>query len=176
LRRHDAWLSAAMQLVAIAAWPVVPLWLAIARVRQLVELACDEAAVAGADATERRRYGHALLDIAAWRSVDLAPFGAGELHFGSTLRARIEALASQRHWPPVAQAIALSLAPIALIAACGGSAPPPAVAPGASSSGSAGDDKDYGYDFEVDSAKTGATAPASPPSHIAVQDGRVPPE
>jgi Zn-dependent protease with chaperone function len=161
LRRRDGWLSAAMQLLAIAAWPVVPLWLAIARVRQLVELACDEAALAGADASERRRYGHALLDIAAWRSLAVAPLGAGELHFGSTLRARIEALASQRHWPPAAQAIALSLSPIALIAAC---------------AAAGGEDRDYGYAFAADPAKTGAAAPASTPSPEAVQDGRVPPE
>jgi hypothetical protein len=166
LRRGDAWLSAAMQILAIAAWPVVALWIAIARVRQLIELACDEAALAGADATERRRYGHALLDIAAWQSLAAAPLGAGELHFGSTLRARIEALVSQRHWPTAAQALVLSFAPILLLAAC-----PAARAPVASS-----DDKDYGYEFQTDPAKTGATALASPPSPDAEHPDRIPPE
>lgn len=159
LRRGDAWLSAAMQLLAIAAWPVVALWIAIARVRQLIELACDEAALAGADAAERRRYGHALLDIAAWRSLTDAPL-AGELHFGSTLRARIEALASQRHWPAAAQALVLSFAPIALLAAC-----PAARAP-----------EDYGYEFAPDQAKTGATAPASPPVPDPKHPDRIAPE
>jgi hypothetical protein len=170
LGRRDAWLSLAMQLLAVVAWPVVPLWIAMARVRQLVELACDEAALAGADASERRRYGHALLDMAEWRSFAVVPLGAGELHFGSTLRARIEALASQRHWPLVAQALVASLAPIALLIACGGAAPRAASAPGAS-----GDDTGYGYEFEVDSAKASAAAVPAPPQPLA-EGGRVPPE
>jgi len=167
LRRGDAWLSAAMQLLAVAAWPVAPLWIAIARVRQLVELACDEAALAGADADERRRYGHALLDMAEWRSLAVAPLGAGELYFGSTLRARIEALASQRHWPLAVQALALSVAPIALLVACGGSAPSPA-AP------AAGGDDGYGYEFDTDPAT--AAAPSSIPSMPLAPGGRIPPE
>jgi beta-lactamase regulating signal transducer with metallopeptidase domain len=166
LRRRDAWLSAVMQLFTIAAWPVAPLWLATHRVRQLVELACDEAALAGADASERRRYGHALLDMVEWRSRAVLPLGAGELHFGSTLHARVEALASQRHWPLAVQAVTLSLAPIALLVACGGSAAPPA-APG--------DDTGYGYQFETDSAKAAAAAPAKPALPLG-PDGRVPPE
>ncbi len=169
LRRGDAWLSAAMQLLAIAAWPVVPLWIAIARVRQLVELACDEAALSGADASERRLYGHALLDIAEWRSLVVSPLGAGELHFGSTLRARIEALASPRHWPLAVQAITLSLAPLAMLAACGGAASRPAAAPG-------DDDKGYGYEFETDTAKAAADAPTAATPLPLAPGGRLPPE
>ena len=171
LRRRDAWLALGMQLLSIAAWPVVPLWIAALRVRQLVELACDEAALAGADATERRRYGHALLDMAEWRSFGIAPLGAGELHFGSTLRARIEALASQRHWPLAAQAIALVFAPIALLVACTGSAPTSAAtAATASGEEAAG----YGYEFETDSQK--AAAARAPAPSAAGPDGRIPPE
>jgi beta-lactamase regulating signal transducer with metallopeptidase domain len=114
LGRHDAWLSLFLQIAAVAAWPVLPIWIAAARVRHLVELACDEAALQGADAGERRRYGHALLDMV---ELAVAPLGAGELHFGATLRARIEALAAQRHWPRAAQA-ACVLAVIAGFAAC----------------------------------------------------------
>ncbi|MGO8999889.1 MAG: M56 family metallopeptidase [Polyangiaceae bacterium] len=158
LRRGDAWLSASMQLLAIFSWPVVPLWIAIGRVRQLVELACDEAALDGADETERRRYGHALLDMAEWPSFAVASLGAGELHFGSTLRARIEALTAQRHWPLIAQALAVSLAPMALLVACGGAA------------------KDYGYEFAPDPAKTAAAAPASSETSHLNKDGRVAPE
>ena len=173
LGRRDAWLSASMQLLAIVAWPVVPVWIAIARVRQLVELACDEAALAGADRTERLRYGHALLDIAGWRSLAVAPLGAGELHFGSTLRARIEALATQRQWPMAAQAIALSIAPIALLVACGGSSAP---APATAAAPSGDDGKGYGYEFERDSAKAAAASPSSADVPHTNAEGRLAPE
>jgi beta-lactamase regulating signal transducer with metallopeptidase domain len=176
LRRHDAWLSAAMQVLAVMAWPVVPMWIAIARVRQLVELACDEAALAGADADERRRYGHALLDMAEWRSFAVAPVGAGELHFGSTLRARIEALAAQRRWPIAAQALALSVAPFALIAACGGSAPPTAAVPTSAAPAPSDDDTGYGYEFAVDLAKNGGASPAADLTLPHAKGDRIPPE
>jgi beta-lactamase regulating signal transducer with metallopeptidase domain len=171
LRRGDAWLSAVMQLLAMLAWPVVPLWIAMGRVRQLVELACDEAALDGADATERRRYGHALLDIAEWSSFAVAT-GAGELHFGSTLRARIEALTSQRHWPVAAQALVVSLAPMALLTACAASTPPRV----ATTAGDLERDTDYGYEFDTDSAKAAAAAPASGTTPTLNADGRVAPE
>ena len=142
LRRRDAWLSAAMLLVAIVAWPVLPIWFAMARVHQLIELACDEKALEGADGAERRRYAHALLDIAESRSFAVVPLGAGGLHFGSTLRARVEALAAQHHWPLAAQALGLSLAPLALFLACGGVTPPPG----------------YGYEFAPQKANSASTA------------------
>jgi hypothetical protein len=178
LRRRDAWLSAAMELLSVVAWPIVPLWVAIARVRQLMELACDEAALAGADPTERRRYGHALLDMAEWRSfavVRSAPFAAGELHFGSTLRTRIEALASQRHWPLSLQALTLAFVPAALLVACSGASPSPPAPPASATAAveRTPADTDYGYAFDVDSAKAAAEkAPASPLN----ADGRVAPE
>ncbi len=173
LRRRDAWLSTAMQLLAILAWPVVPLWLAVARVRQLIELACDEAALAGADEAERRRYGHTLLDMAEWQ-FEVAPLGAGALHFGSALRARIEALASQRQWPLAAQALTLSVAPLALIGACGGSALPAAAVP--TTSALVDEDASYGYEFEIDSAKNGSAAPVSALSLPHTEGDRIPPE
>ncbi len=172
LRRRDAWLAAAVQALTVVAWPLVPVWIAAARVRHLVELACDEAALAGADAAERRRYGHALLDLAEWRSLIVAPLAAGELHFGSTLRARIEALADRRHWPAAAQALVLSLAPVALFAACSGSASLPQPA-------ASGDSDDYGYAFESDPAKNvapGRAASAGPPARPRDAVGRIPPE
>jgi beta-lactamase regulating signal transducer with metallopeptidase domain len=115
LQRRDPWLSAALQLLVVIAWPVAPLWIAAARVRHLIELACDEAALVDADATLRRRYGHALLDVAERGSFTIA--GAGELSFGSTLRARIEALGAQRHWPRALQAFLVGAA-VASFAAC----------------------------------------------------------
>jgi hypothetical protein len=102
LERRDAWLSVGMQALLAIAWPVLPLWVACWRVRQLMELACDEGALASADATERQHYGHALLDMAEWRGALLTPIDA-ELHFGSTLRARIEALGLTSRWPVAAQ-------------------------------------------------------------------------
>jgi beta-lactamase regulating signal transducer with metallopeptidase domain len=125
VRRGDAWLSAALQLLTALAWPVIPVWLAVARVRHLMELACDEAALQDADASERRRYGHALLDIAEWDALLVSQLGAGELHFGSTLRARVEALASQKHWPRALQ-VGFVVAVAAGFAACSSVSPAPA--------------------------------------------------
>ncbi|HEX3344265.1 MAG TPA: M56 family metallopeptidase, partial [Polyangiaceae bacterium] len=178
VRRRDAWLTAAMQLLAVVAWPVLPVWPAMARVRQLVELACDEAALTGADVTERRRYGHALLDMAEWRALTVVPTGAGELHFGSTLRTRIEALASQRHWPLAAQALTFVFAPVALLVACSGASAP---APSAAATSTVGatpqveEDTGYGYMFEEDSAK--AKGDPAGAAHAPLNaDGRVAPE
>jgi hypothetical protein len=121
LRRRDPWLSAAIEALVVLAWPVVPVWIAAARVRQLVEQACDEQALAGADVTERRRYGHALLDLA-----EQGVLGAGELHFGSNLRARVEALAAAaRRWPRGLQ-VALVASIVAVLAACSSAGPGPA--------------------------------------------------
>jgi beta-lactamase regulating signal transducer with metallopeptidase domain len=129
VRRRDPWLSAVLELLVIAAWPVAPLWIASARVRHLVELACDEAALAGADTAERRRYGHVLLDLAEQRPA----FVAAGLHFGSTLRARIEALASQRPWPRPVQA-GLVGAGVLIFVACSSVGP---AGPGSAGSASA---------------------------------------
>jgi beta-lactamase regulating signal transducer with metallopeptidase domain len=166
LYRRDTWLSAAMLFLGIAAWPVIPVWIAIARVRQLVELACDENALEGADASERRRYGHVLLDIAESRSSAIASMGAGGLYFGSTLRARVEALAMQRHWPLGAQALALSLAPIVLFLACGGSAAPPVF----------GHVTTYGYEFAPVTPGQAPRAPAQDIARTTNPAGRLVPE
>ncbi|HEY2510110.1 MAG TPA: M56 family metallopeptidase [Polyangiaceae bacterium] len=170
LRRGDAWLSAGVQLLAVAAWPVLPVWLAAARVRQLIELACDEEALHGADHAARRQYGHALLDMAEWRSLAVVPAGAGALHFGSTLRTRIEALASQRHWPWPLQALALLAGTSFLAVACGSTATPTS---STASAASAEDHEGYGYEFSKDSSKAapGANGPFS-----SGPGGRVPPE
>jgi hypothetical protein len=171
IERGDAWLSAGVQLAAIVAWPVLPVWLAATRMRQLMELACDEAALADADAAERNRYGHTLLDMAEQRAFGVAPAGAGALHFGSTLRARIEALADQRRWPLAAQVATLSVAPLALMVACGGSAAVPAPT---GSNKAAVETEGYGYQFDDDSSK--AAAGAKPLNLPPGNDGRLPPE
>jgi beta-lactamase regulating signal transducer with metallopeptidase domain len=117
VRRRDPWLMAAMQIFTVMFWPVLPMWIAARRVQSLIEMACDEAALDDADANARKRYGHTLLDMAEWRSITLAPLGAGELHFGSTLRARIEALANARRWPRALQVALIALAVVGF-AAC----------------------------------------------------------
>lgn len=117
VRRGDPWLMAALQVLTVACWPVLPLWLAARRVRVLVEMACDEHALDQADAGGRRRYGQALIDIAGWRTVTLSPLGAGGLRFGSGLRARIEALGNVRRWPRIVQAGLVATA-VGAFAAC----------------------------------------------------------
>ncbi len=164
VRRGDAWLSGAMQLLSIVAWPVLPVWVAVARVRALIELACDEAALAGADAAERRRYGHTLLDMAESHTFAAPPLAAAQLHFGSTLRARIEALTAQRHWPLLGQALVAVAAPVGLVLVCGGAAAPKGP-----------DDDGYGYQFDADSPAIAAVTPAKP-SPPDGPGGKVPPE
>jgi len=117
VRRGDPWLMAAIQALTVAFWPVLPVWFAARRVRSLVEMACDERALEHADTSTRKRYGHALIQLAGWRTVKLRPVGAGELHFGSGLRARIDALAGVRHWPRVVQAGLVAIA-VGGFAAC----------------------------------------------------------
>jgi hypothetical protein len=123
LRRRDHWLSAALDALVVLAWPVLPVWIAASRVRQLVELACDEDALAGADASERRRYGHVLLDLA-----EHAALAAGELHFGTSLRARIEALAASRPWSRGWQIGPVAVVVVAM-AACSSAGPSPTTTP-----------------------------------------------
>jgi hypothetical protein len=167
LRRLDTWLSTAMHALTIVAWPILPAWFAARRVRHLMELACDENALAGCDAAARRHYGHALLDVAELRAFGGSSAGAGELHFGNTLRARIEALASQRHWPLAAQALVASCSAFVLFAACGGSATSAARSP--HTAGAGVDPPGYGYEFATETVEKVTAAPASslewPPLH-----------
>ncbi|MGH7298122.1 MAG: M56 family metallopeptidase, partial [Polyangiaceae bacterium] len=115
IRRGDPWLSAALDVLLALAWPVAPLWIAAARVRNLVELACDEAALEDADAAGRLRYGHLLLDLAE-RLPHLHP-GPAALYFGSKLRARVEAIAHRSHWATSVQWALVACAVVAF-AAC----------------------------------------------------------
>lgn len=176
VRRGDPWLAALIDAMLVAAWPVMPLWMAAARVRHLVELACDEAALAEADAAARRRYGHLLLDLAEQGS--LAFVGAEALHFGSTLRARIEAIALHRPWPRVLQA-ALVGAAVAGFVAC--SSAGPGAIPQASSetrTASGPDSDQYGYRYETDPLSTSAqqAATAAPRPDTRDPQGRLAPE
>ncbi len=129
LRRRDPWLAAAMQLLLVFCWPVLALWIATWRVRALMEIACDEQALLNAGPVERRNYGHALLDLAEGRSRSLVP-AAGRLHFGSSLRSRIEALTPQRRWPLLAQAVVVPSVVLAFVACSSLAATPSVHGPG----------------------------------------------
>jgi beta-lactamase regulating signal transducer with metallopeptidase domain len=177
VRRGDPWLAALMEVMLVVAWPVLPLWIAAARVRHLVELACDEAALSGADAAERRRYGHLLLDVAEQGPLTFA--GAEALHFGSTLRTRIEAIALQRPWPRVVQATLVGAA-VAAFVACS-SAGPGAMpqASGETRTAAAGEGQnDYGYKYETDPLSTSAqqAATTNPRPDTRDPEGRIAPE
>jgi beta-lactamase regulating signal transducer with metallopeptidase domain len=152
LRRGDPWLSVALELMLVVFWPVVPLWAAALRVRHLMELACDEAALDGADGAERRRYGHVLIDVAEQGSLAFA--GAGSLHFGSRLRARIEAIALFRPWPRAVQACSIAAAVVGF-AACSSVGPSTMQeAPGSTQTAGSAATDEYGYRFENDPLRT----------------------
>jgi beta-lactamase regulating signal transducer with metallopeptidase domain len=177
VRRGDPWLAAFMEAMLVVAWPVLPLWIAVARVRHLVELACDEAALSGADAAARRRYGHLLLDVAEQGSLAFA--GAEALHFGSTLRARIEAIALQRPWPRVVQATLVGAA-VAGFVACSSAGPgaiPQAGSETRTAAAGAGQN-DYGYKYETDPLSTSAqqAATSNPRPDTRDPEGRLAPE
>jgi beta-lactamase regulating signal transducer with metallopeptidase domain len=177
VRRGDPWLAVLMEAMLDVAWPVLPLWIAAARVRHLVELACDEAALSGADAAARRRYGHLLLDVAEQGSLAFA--GAEALHFGSTLRARIEAIALQRPWPRVVQAILVGAA-VAGFVACSSAGPgamPQASGETRTAAASEGQN-DYGYKYETDPLSTSAqqAATSNPRPDTRDPEGRLAPE
>jgi TonB family protein len=120
VERRDHLSMPVVQLACLLAWPVLPLWLAARRLRTLVEMACDERAVAGRAADERRTYAEVLLALAQGRpplrGYALAP------SFGSELRARVAALRWCRRWGRAAQATVVA-AVAAVGVACSGEAP-----------------------------------------------------
>lgn len=173
VRRGDGWLAAAIDLVLVVLWPVAPLWIAALRVRHLIELACDEAALVGADAAARRRYGHVLLDVAEQRSIAFAT--AGSLHFGSTLRARIEAIALQRPWPRAVQASLVGVA-VAGFVACSSAGPTATPQATGSARPAASGVDEYGYQFESDPVSNGSHAAVSASTDTRNAMGRLAPE
>jgi TonB family protein len=175
VRRGDPWLAAAIEAMLVVAWPVAPVWLAAARVRHLMELACDEEALSGANAEARRRYGHVLLDVAE-RS-HLALVGVGALHFGSTLRARVEAIAFYRPWARWVQASLVGVA-VAGFVACSSTGPGTTPQPTGGTHAAAGPGEgtdDYGYKYETDSLPHSSPQQAAPAA-TENADGRLAPE
>ena len=131
--RRDHLLAALVHAACVLAWPLPPVWLAARRVRLLMELACDERAVRGAEPAMRRRYGQLLLELAegrqpgSWSSSSLVP------SFGSPLAGRLRALGSRRRWPLWLQMPPVLLAGAVALACSGApeSSPPPPPSPAA---------------------------------------------
>lgn len=115
--RRDPFVAAILHAVVIAAWPVMAAWIAAARIRGLMEEACDARALRGAAEAERADYGRTLIELASARTpVRLAP----ALPFGASLRSRIRALTFTTRWPAAAQG-ALALVIALGVVACTGS-------------------------------------------------------
>jgi TonB family protein len=118
LRRRDPILVPAVQLAAIAVWPLVPVWLAVSRVRALIELACDERALRAAGGADRRRYGEVLLAMAAGDLMVHRP--AVVSSFGWALHGRLRALAFRRRWARLVQVGLVTGVAAAAFACAGG--------------------------------------------------------
>ncbi|MGQ0628152.1 MAG: M56 family metallopeptidase, partial [Phycisphaerales bacterium] len=118
VQRGDHLLAPALLLIAIVAWPVVGVWVALLRVRALMEQACDAAALEGATRDERLGYGRVLLCLASGPAPSAAGAGVA-LSFATGVRGRLRALALPRPARPVVQFFAV--APLcAVLLACAG--------------------------------------------------------
>jgi hypothetical protein len=116
LQRRDPWLALGLSLGVALAWPLLPVWLAAARVRHLIELAADERALAR---TRARTYGQTLIKLAD-RVTPRLSLAAG-LHLGSfsRLHGRVAALRHRSRLPaPIQLACVTGMA--ALVLACAG--------------------------------------------------------
>src|SRR5690606_17144701 len=103
-----------------ACWPILPLWLAAARARDLMEQAADDLALRGAAPARRIEYADALIDVSErLRAQRHRRALTGSLGFGHTLRARLVALAATRRWPAIAQAAVVLLFAALLIGCVG---------------------------------------------------------
>lgn len=128
VRHRDGVLALAMALLCALAWPLVPVWIAVARVRLLMELRADAAAVRTCEAPIVRGYRRLLLDLAQqrWPAHVLAP----GLDPVAALRARLAAMASRPRAPwPLQLAFVGPLAITLLVVAArrsGGGDPTPA--------------------------------------------------
>jgi len=98
IARRDPLLLFMMQGLTAMAWPIVPIWMALARVRQLIEIASDEVVVGAADSAARRRYAESLVAIANLRLMPIPALG-----FGHHVESRVRALRHARWWRGAAQ-------------------------------------------------------------------------
>ncbi|MBX3403163.1 MAG: M56 family metallopeptidase [Phycisphaeraceae bacterium] len=116
LSRRDPLLAAALHTVAIATWPILAVWAAAARVRGLMEQACDDRVLRGARGEERAKYGQTLIDLASSRGLRWC---SPALPFGTGVRARVRAIAAAARWPAQAQCVLIVLI-AAMLVACSG--------------------------------------------------------
>jgi hypothetical protein len=90
------------------------------------------------------------------------------------LRARIEALAAQRHWPLAAQALVASSVAFGMLVACGTSA---TSARGLTAAGARANPSGYGYEFAIETVEKVTRASARPSDSSPFnEDGRLAPE
>lgn len=110
-RHRDGFSALAMAVLCAIAWPVVPVWIAVARLRLLMELRADAAAVRTCDTPVIRGYRRLLLDLAQqrWPVHALAP----GLNPVAALRARLAAMAAARPRAPWVLQLAF-VAPLAI--------------------------------------------------------------
>lgn len=96
ITRRDPALAAAMRLACMLACPIIPIWIASARVRSLMEQACDERALCANGPRQREvimTYADALIHVARRSSRR-----AWTLAFGGSVAARISALRHDHQW------------------------------------------------------------------------------
>jgi len=121
-RHGDVWINEMLMLLSALLWVVVPLWLSIRRMRTLMEISADEAAVAGV--RSRRRYGEFLLQLAQSGEPPARASLSAVGRF-SVLKERIGALATARRSRGVQACSAISA--VGLLVACNLAAPQPEV-------------------------------------------------
>jgi len=112
---RDPLLLGAAQFVAIALWPVAPIWFALRRVRALMEVACDERTLVGSSAAERSGFMRLQAQVAALQTRRVRALGAPG--FGGDLGERLRASAGKaRRWPRFAQTAIVGVVVAALVA------------------------------------------------------------
>jgi beta-lactamase regulating signal transducer with metallopeptidase domain len=112
---RDPLLLGAAQFVAIALWPVAPIWFALRRVRALMEVACDERTLVGSSDSERSAFMRVQTQVATMQTRRVRVLGAPG--FGGDLGERMRACATAaRRWPRVAQTAIVGVVVAALVA------------------------------------------------------------
>lgn len=111
--RRDPFLAALLRLLCTIAWPILPVWIASARIRALMEQACDQRALSAHAACRQEvqlTYAQALIEVAS-RSTR----GTWTLAFGGSLSSRILALRHAKRWHAMPQLLAIMSVATAMI-------------------------------------------------------------
>ncbi|MGH1345305.1 MAG: M56 family metallopeptidase [Nannocystales bacterium] len=109
VRGRDPWIMAALQVAVAVSWPVVPCWLAAARIRALLEVRADATAVRTLD-SNATLYGRALIGMASVRPLGSLPGLSGY----RALAERIAAVAAGPSSPRGSGGLLLGLSVAAL--------------------------------------------------------------